>query len=178
MQVGQIRHLLTAAVPPGLLEDVPQPRCGGRRPAPEQRWRRAGQSSPCSHTTCYQTCQAGRRGELGRGVGTRCWIGDFVLRELEVWVADDAGHVVGFAALGDDVLEHLYVHPQAQNRGVGATLLTVSKECRPRGLRLWVFQKNVGARRFYERHGFTLVRLTEGLDNEEREPDALYEWRP
>jgi ribosomal protein S18 acetylase RimI-like enzyme len=109
---------------------------------------------------------------------TRRWISDFVLRELEVWVADDGGHVVGFAALGNNVLEHLYVHPQAQNRGVGATLLTVSKECRPRGLRLWVFQKNVGARRFYERHGFTLVRLTEGLENEEREPDALYEWRP
>jgi GNAT superfamily N-acetyltransferase len=108
---------------------------------------------------------------------TRRWIGDVVLRDLEVWVADDEGGVLGFAAFGDDLLEHLYVHPQAQNRGVGATLLTLSKERRPLGLRLWVFQKNVGARRFYERHGFTLVRSTDGRDNEEREPDALYEWR-
>lgn len=63
-------------------------------------------------------------------------------------------------------------------KGVGAALLTVAKERRPRGVQLWVFQRNVGARRFYERHGFTLVRLTDGQDNEERVPDALYEWQP
>jgi GNAT superfamily N-acetyltransferase len=104
---------------------------------------------------------------------------DVVLRELDVWVAEDDGQVVGFAALGDDLLEHLYVHPEAQNHGVGATLLTVAKEeRRPGALRLWVFQKNAGARRFYERHGFALVRLTDGRGNEEREPDALYQWQP
>ena len=41
---------------------------------------------------------------------------------------------------------------------------------------LWVFQKNEGARRFYERHGFELVKLTDGAENMEREPDALYRW--
>jgi GNAT superfamily N-acetyltransferase len=110
---------------------------------------------------------------------TRSWIRDVVLRDLEVWIAEeDNGKVVGFAALGDDLLEHLYVHPEAQNHGVGATLLAVAKQRRPQPLRLWLFQKNVDARRFYERHGFTLVRLTDGRDNEEREPDALYEWQP
>jgi GNAT superfamily N-acetyltransferase len=108
----------------------------------------------------------------------RCWLGDVVLRDLEVWIAEDDGRVVGFAALGEDLLEHLYVDPEAQNHRVGATLLAVAKERRPRALRLWVFQKNLGARRFYERHGFTLVRLTDGRANEEREPDALYEWQP
>ena len=44
-------------------------------------------------------------------------------------------------------------------------------------LRLWVFQENVGARRFYERRGFRLVRETDGAGNEEKEPDALLEWR-
>jgi GNAT superfamily N-acetyltransferase len=116
--------------------------------------------------------------DLHTAAETRRWIGNHVLRDLEVWVAEDDGRVVGFAALGDDLLEHLYVHPRAQNEGVGAMLLTIAKEQRPRGLRLWVFQKNVGARRFYERHGFALVRLTDGRDNEEREPDALYGWLP
>jgi GNAT superfamily N-acetyltransferase len=109
---------------------------------------------------------------------TRAWITNVLLHELEVWVAESAGHVIGFAALGEDLLEHLYVHPMAQNRGVGAALLALSKERRPRGLALWVFQKNVGARRFYERHGFSLLRLTDGRDNEEREPDAFYQWCP
>jgi hypothetical protein len=34
------------------------------------------------------------------------------------------------------------------------------------------------ARSFYERRGLRLVELTDGAGNEEREPDALYEWRP
>jgi ribosomal protein S18 acetylase RimI-like enzyme len=116
--------------------------------------------------------------DLHTDAETRCWLGDVVLHDLEVWIAEDDGRVVGFAALGEDLLEHLYVHPEAQNHRVGATLLAVAKERRPRALRLWVFQTNLGARRFYERHGFTLVRLTDGRANEEREPDALYEWQP
>ena len=116
--------------------------------------------------------------ELHTEEETRQWIRNVVLQDLEVWVADDDGRVVGFAALGNELLEHLYVHPHDQNRGVGTALLGLSKERRPQGLRLWVFQRNVGARRFYERHAFALARLTDGRDNEEREPDALYEWAP
>jgi GNAT superfamily N-acetyltransferase len=75
------------------------------------------------------------------------------------------------------VLEHLYVRPADQGKGVGGTLLARAKEQRPHGLRLWVFQRNEGARRFYERHGFALACVTDGTANAEREPDALYEWR-
>jgi GNAT superfamily N-acetyltransferase len=109
---------------------------------------------------------------------TRTFVRDVLLPNNEVWVAEEAGRVIGFAGLGDDCLRHLYVETEEQNRGVGAALLTAAKKHRPTGLRLWVFQKNLGARRFYERHGFTLVRLTDGEKNDEREPDALYEWRP
>ena len=49
------------------------------------------------------------------------------------------------------VLEKLYVEPTEQNRGVGAALLEKAKELRPDGFYLWVFQKNDGARRLYER---------------------------
>jgi putative acetyltransferase len=41
-----------------------------------------------------------------------------------------------------------------------------------------VFQKNVDARRLYERHGFRIMKLTDGAGNMEREPDALYCWEP
>jgi ribosomal protein S18 acetylase RimI-like enzyme len=57
-------------------------------------------------------------------------------------------------------------------------LLDHAKALRPNGLQLWVFQRNAGARRFYERHGFRLVKLTDGSANMEREPDALYAWHP
>ena len=44
-------------------------------------------------------------------------------------------------------------------------------------LKLWTFEANVGARRFYESHGFVATRRTAG-DNEEGAPDVCYEWRP
>jgi len=100
----------------------------------------------------------------------------------DLWVAEEDGRLLGFlgiehsANLGADVLERLYVEPAEQNRGVGTALLEKAKELRPGGLYLWVFQENP-ARRLYERHGFELVRLTDGAENMEREPDALYRWR-
>ena len=109
---------------------------------------------------------------------TRAWIGNVVLATHEVWVAEDEDRVVGFAALEGDVLGHIYVHPDAQSQGIGTRLLDLIKRERPDGFRLWVFQRNIGARRFYERHGCTLVELTDGAGNEEREPDALYAWLP
>jgi GNAT superfamily N-acetyltransferase len=102
----------------------------------------------------------------------------------EVWVAEENGRLLGFLGIeasrnlaGAPVLEKLYVEPAEQNRGVGSALLDKAKELRPDELYLWVFQKNP-ARRLYERHGFELVRLTDGADNMEREPDALYRWAP
>jgi putative acetyltransferase len=80
--------------------------------------------------------------------------------------------------LWGDVVSHLWVHPDQQNRGAGTALLGLAKERRPHGLQLQVFQQNVGARRLYERHGFTLVKLADGSGNAEGEPEAFYEWRP
>ena len=88
------------------------------------------------------------------------------------------GGVVGFLGLDGDELSHVYVEPGRQSHGIGAGLLEHAKTLRPERLELWVFQKNEGARRFYERHGFRLVKLTDGAGNMEKEPDALYEWRP
>ena len=108
---------------------------------------------------------------------TRTWIRDTVLPTHEVWVAEEDGRIVGMAALSGDVLEQLYVAPDAQGRGVGDALFARAKERRPDGFSFWVFQANERARRFYERRGCRLVRLTDGSGNEERTPDALYEWR-
>ena len=101
-----------------------------------------------------------------------------VVADGEAYLAEVAGEIVGFAALGDDWLEHLYVDPAWQGRGAGDLLLATAKEARPRGFRLYVFQRNAAARRFYEARGLELVALGDGSENEEGEPDALYEWRP
>ena len=98
--------------------------------------------------------------------------------EQEVWVWEEQRRVLGFAALAGDEVPALYVDPGAQGRGVGRALFERLKASRPGGFRFWVFQQNVGARRFYERYGARAIEFTDGSDNEERQPDALYEWRP
>jgi ribosomal protein S18 acetylase RimI-like enzyme len=110
-------------------------------------------------------------------------IAEMIRKHDEVWVAADEGRLLGFLAIEHStnleapVLERLYVQPSDQSRGVGSALLDQAKALRPQQIYLWVFQKNTGAIRFYERHGFHLVKLTDGAENMEREPDALYEWQ-
>jgi GNAT superfamily N-acetyltransferase len=86
------------------------------------------------------------------------------LERAELWVAEEEGRVVGFAGVSGDELTHLYVDPPAQNCRVGTALLEHVNRLRPERLELWVFQKNEGARRFYKRHGFRLVRTTNGAE--------------
>jgi ribosomal protein S18 acetylase RimI-like enzyme len=105
------------------------------------------------------------------------WIKDVVLRNsLVMLVVADDRKAGGFASVRSGALDHLYVAPHLQGQGLGALLLAAAKRESPRGLRLHVFQRNLSARRFYERRGFRLVELRDGSSNEEGEPDAVYEW--
>ena len=101
-----------------------------------------------------------------------------VLVHEEVLVAEVNELVVGFLALEGDHVDHLYVGPSFQGRGIGDKLLAMAKELRPGGLTLWTFQRNARARRFYEARGFVASEFTDGSRNAEREPDVLYAWLP
>jgi ribosomal protein S18 acetylase RimI-like enzyme len=108
---------------------------------------------------------------------TKAWfagvVGD---RPKAWWVARHAGRVVGYMRVDGDDLDHLYVLPDWQGRGVGRSLLTKAQELRPRRLMLWTFERNAAARAFYEAKGFRVVGRTDG-QNEEKEPDIRYEWK-
>jgi ribosomal protein S18 acetylase RimI-like enzyme len=106
---------------------------------------------------------------------TRAWLAGVVLPGSAVTVAVVDGLVTGFCAVDGAVVEHLYVHPRGHGRGIGSALLDHAKQGGAE-LTLHVFQRNTGARRFYERHGFAAVAFTDGAGNEEREPDVLYRW--
>jgi ribosomal protein S18 acetylase RimI-like enzyme len=109
---------------------------------------------------------------------TREFIRDVLLPNNEVWVAEEAEMLLGFVGFGDGSLRHLWVRTDSQNKGIGTALLDIAKERCPEGLQLRVFQQNSGARRLYERNGFTLVGLTDGDSNEAHEPEARYVWSP
>ena len=104
------------------------------------------------------------------------WFGQ-VVAQREVWVWEEEGVILGFIALSDATVDYLYVEPEMTGRGIGSSLLDRAKERRPSGFSLWTFQQNEGARRFYERHGLHVIRLTDGEENEEKTPAALYAWR-
>jgi putative acetyltransferase len=109
---------------------------------------------------------------------TRWWVQHVLLAEWHVRVASQGSRLLGFAAVAADWLEELYVEPDHQGLGVGRTLLEDAKRLRPGGLRMRVFTRNTPARRFYEAAGFVLVEQSDGLGNEEQEPDCTYAWTP
>jgi GNAT superfamily N-acetyltransferase len=107
----------------------------------------------------------------------RGWFSSHVICNTELWVAEDgADRLVGILVLEGDWVEQLYVEPSMTGRRIGSGLIELAKRERPEGLRLWTFQSNVRAQRFYERHGFREATRTDGRENEERAPGILYVW--
>ena len=74
-------------------------------------------------------------------------------------VAVDHDGISGVAAVEDDLIGQLWVAPERRGEGIGAVLLAAAEALmRGRGhtsFRVKVFEPNIGAIRFYERHGWT-----------------------
>lgn len=99
--------------------------------------------------------------------------------QVVVPVLDEA--IVGMMALSRNEtagwIEQLYLHPKMVGQGIGSQLVEQAKMELGEPIRLYTFQANEGARRFYERHGFRVIAFGDGSGNEENCPDVLYEWR-
>ena len=113
----------------------------------------------------------------------RRWMRDVFTCQM-VYVAEerlggegDDPSIVGFISMGNGTVHNLYIKPSHQGRGIGHSLMETAKASSGGELRLWVFEQNEGAIRFYERHGFTTVCKTDGQDNEEKAPDRLMAWQ-
>jgi ribosomal protein S18 acetylase RimI-like enzyme len=99
-----------------------------------------------------------------------------VLNENSVCVADVSGRAAAFMALRNDFIDHLYVDPDYQRRGIGKMFLDFAKKKSPEHVWLYTLQVNVNARTFYEKNGF--VAETLGVSPApENEPDVEYHWR-
>ena len=112
------------------------------------------------------------------------WMRQTLLPAGRTWLLEDGE--AGLAAMltlspaTDPIhwIEHLYVEENLVGRGFGSALLDFAlaePQRRGRAVRLWTFQANHGARRFYERRGFVPIEFTDGRNNIERCPDVLYE---
>ncbi|MCX7123018.1 MAG: GNAT family N-acetyltransferase [Gammaproteobacteria bacterium] len=108
------------------------------------------------------------------------WVCKTLIPGSDVIVAEQSSQIVGMMALskqnGIGWVDQLYLAPPVTGQGIGTQLLAYAKRALGAPIRLHTFQENSGARRFYERHGFQVLELSDGSGNEERCPDILYEW--
>lgn len=73
-----------------------------------------------------------------------------------VWVAEEAGQIVGFCVREEDNIAALYVTSMARGQGVGKRLLDLAKENRD-WITVWAYELNTKAREFYRREGLVEV---------------------
>lgn len=107
------------------------------------------------------------------------WVTAVLIPSGGTIVADHLGSVVGFAAVSHDGnftwIDQMYLSLSHTGQGIGTRLLREIIRTAHGPVRLFTFQENLQARRFYERHGFKALTFSDGLGNEERCPDVLYE---
>lgn len=110
----------------------------------------------------------------------RTWVAERLVPAGRVHVAEVEQQVVAVLATSESPdaawIDQLYVLPGFEGRGLGMRLLQHAHATLRRPVRLYTFQANAGARRFYERHGYKAIAFTDGATNEEKCPDVLYEW--
>ena len=102
-----------------------------------------------------------------------CWIAyrfmnwNYALEEVERWietermpawdwgiVAEEKSEPIAYLAMSRQHIDHLFVLPENQGRGIGAMLFRRALDRGLRPLTLNVFEANGPARRFYEQYGF------------------------
>ena len=88
-------------------------------------------------------------------------VAESYLREKELlgrtFVYDDGGIIKGLIQIRGEEIQKLYVDPFFQNQGIGAVLIRYAIEEQDTRF-LWALEKNTGAIRFYQRHGFHLTQ--------------------
>lgn len=101
-----------------------------------------------------------------------------MLHTNKVALWEEEGSVVAVLAIGEEPtgswINQLYVLPGWNRKGIGTKLLQYAHDKLPNPIRLYTFIENIGARRFYERHGYKAVAFTNGEGNAEKCPDVLY----
>jgi ribosomal protein S18 acetylase RimI-like enzyme len=109
----------------------------------------------------------------------RDWVARHLLASGGVTVAEIEGEVVAAMATETSAtgswITQMAVDPGRVGQAIGSRMLTHALQTLAAPIRLYTFQANAGARRFYERHGFAAIEFSDGRANEERCPDVLYE---
>jgi putative acetyltransferase len=105
----------------------------------------------------------------------RTFFRDHLLRRCAIHVATRGGQLLGLLAFEAPWVRQFAIFPEYQRQGIGTALLQAVRDLSPAEIRLFTFQRNVPARAFYDKHGFTAVAF--GVSPApELEPDVEYRW--
>jgi ribosomal protein S18 acetylase RimI-like enzyme len=113
---------------------------------------------------------------LVHNVEERADYGRWLLEHTNVTMIHNSSGVVGFLALEKHIIQALYIKKDFQGFGFGQAAIKFAQK-QFKELRLWVFQSNIGAQKFYQRLGFQIVEKSDGEDNDYRLPDIFYCWK-
>ena len=113
---------------------------------------------------------------LVHNVEERADYGRWLLEHTSVTMIHNSCGVVGFLALEKHIIQALYIKKDFQGFGFGQAAIKFAQK-QFKELRLWVFQSNIGAQKFYQRLGFQIVEKSDGEDNDYRLPDIFYCWK-
>jgi len=109
----------------------------------------------------------------------RQWMREELIPNQNVLVLEEDAKIKAMMATSENEtgswINHLFVEAQNVGRGYGSRLLEKALSELKKPIRLYAFQQNYGARRFYEKNGFRAVQFSDGSTNEEKCPDVLYE---
>lgn len=113
----------------------------------------------------------------------RNWIAEILIPDQPVSVAIMDKDIVGIIGVSNkspdfNWIDHLYLHPEVVGLGIGSQFVEQAKQNLEPPIRLFTFQQNRGACRFFERHGFQAIEFSDGRNNEEKCPDVLYQFNP
>lgn len=102
---------------------------------------------------------------------------DIAVRGI-TWVAKLENQIVGFVVVVKEKgrLDQLFVDTAYQHQGIGSALLSKAKEICSQELTTDTLQRNIQARKFYERHGFRAGKLAVNKNN--GQPNIEYHWSP
>ena len=96
-------------------------------------------------------------------ISDQYWINNYefvkeMLPQAEVYVYEKDKRIQGFVGVRDEYIEGIFVADEMQSQGIGKKLLDYIKAEKVR-LQLNVYQKNIRAMSFYQREGFTSIRV-------------------
>ena len=107
--------------------------------------------------------------------GERADYGLWLLEHTQVTILRYNSQFVGFLALEGNIVQSLYIKAAFQRLGFGQAAINYAQE-QYNELKLWVFQANTDAQKFYQKLGFEALDTTDGQDNDYGLPDIFYLW--